>query len=55
MSPCRNICKLDEQDICTGCLRTVDEITDWSVYTTEEKQAILDRILLSCKSNQYLL
>lgn len=48
MSPCTNICELDEQGLCIGCLRTVDEITDWSVYTDEEKQTVLDRILLSC-------
>ena len=31
-SPCVSICALDEQDICTGCQRTVDEITPVS-YT----------------------
>lgn len=51
MSPCVNICKLNDSSICVGCLRTVDEITDWSIYTNEEKQAILDRILLSCQSS----
>ncbi|WP_155517391.1 DUF1289 domain-containing protein, partial [Pseudomonas amygdali] len=29
-SPCVSICALDEQDICTGCQRTVNEITRWS-------------------------
>ncbi|NVL30544.1 DUF1289 domain-containing protein, partial [Pseudomonas syringae pv. actinidiae] len=29
-SPCVSICALDEQDICTGCQRTVSEITQWS-------------------------
>ncbi|WP_148709664.1 DUF1289 domain-containing protein, partial [Pseudomonas syringae group genomosp. 3] len=28
-SPCVSICALDEQDICTGCQRTVSEITQW--------------------------
>jgi predicted Fe-S protein YdhL (DUF1289 family) len=51
MSPCLHICKLDADDTCLGCLRTLDEITDWSIYTTEEKQSILDRILLSCTSS----
>ncbi|WP_309674680.1 DUF1289 domain-containing protein, partial [Pseudomonas sp.] len=30
LSPCVNICALDDDDICTGCQRTVDEITRWS-------------------------
>lgn len=51
MSPCINVCWLGEQGLCIGCLRTLDEITDWSIYTDEEKQAVLDRILLSCESS----
>lgn len=51
MSPCLHICKLDASNLCIGCLRTLDEITDWLIYTPEEKQAILDRILLSCTSS----
>ena len=29
-SPCVSICALDDADICTGCQRTVAEITGWS-------------------------
>ena len=28
-SPCLNICTLDEQGVCRGCFRTLEEIADW--------------------------
>ncbi|MFK3645440.1 DUF1289 domain-containing protein [Pseudomonas protegens] len=40
-SPCVSICALDEQDICTGCQRTVDEITRWSRMDNAERRAVL--------------
>lgn len=29
-SPCIGICRVDGQDVCVGCGRTIDEITQWS-------------------------
>ena len=40
-SPCVSICALDEQDICTGCQRTVDEITRWSRMDNDERRQVL--------------
>jgi len=40
-SPCVNICALDEQDICTGCQRTVAEITRWSRMDNDERRQVL--------------
>ena len=40
-SPCVNICALDDDDICTGCQRTVAEITRWSRMDNEERRAVL--------------
>jgi predicted Fe-S protein YdhL (DUF1289 family) len=28
-SPCTGTCRLDAQEICVGCGRTLDEIMDW--------------------------
>lgn len=42
-SPCISICVLDEQDICQGCYRSAEEITDWFMASAQEKRAILDR------------
>jgi predicted Fe-S protein YdhL (DUF1289 family) len=42
-SPCISICALSEDDICQGCFRSADEITDWFMASDEEKRAILER------------
>lgn len=40
-SPCRNLCKLDaERRWCTGCWRSIDEITTWSRLSDVQKQAV---------------
>lgn len=40
-SPCVSICVLDEQDICTGCQRSGQEITRWTRISDAEKLEIL--------------
>ena len=40
-SPCVNICALDDDDVCSGCQRTVAEITRWSRMTTPERREVL--------------
>lgn len=40
-SPCVNICALDDDDVCTGCQRTVAEITRWSRMTNVERRQVL--------------
>lgn len=42
-SPCVRNCCLDADDICMGCLRTLDEIKDWSTLTEDQKSAVLSR------------
>ena len=42
-SPCVSICALSEDDICQGCFRSADEITDWFMASDEEKRQILER------------
>lgn len=42
-SPCVSICALDEQDICTGCQRTADEITRWGRMDNAERRLVLAR------------
>lgn len=44
-SPCQSKCTLNSTgDKCSGCLRTVDEITDWSILDPHERFQIIDRI-----------
>ena len=40
-SPCVSICVLDEADICQGCFRSAEEITDWFMSSAERKREIL--------------
>lgn len=42
-SPCISICVVDENDICQGCYRSADEITDWFMAGAEQKREILQR------------
>ncbi|TBU89765.1 DUF1289 domain-containing protein [Phytopseudomonas dryadis] len=40
-SPCVQVCALDEDDICIGCQRTVEEITRWSRMDNGERRQVL--------------
>ena len=40
-SPCVSICCLDDDDVCIGCGRTLDEIRRWSGMPEQEKRATL--------------
>lgn len=40
-SPCVHVCALDEEDICIGCQRNVDEITRWSRMDNDERRQVL--------------
>lgn len=41
-SPCVNICVVHpETRLCTGCARSIDEITRWSKMSAEERQEIM--------------
>lgn len=44
-SPCVKICVIHkEARICTGCLRTIDEITQWSRLSNDDRRALLEEL-----------
>lgn len=43
LSPCVRNCCLDQQDICMGCFRHLDEIIGWQERSTKDKLAIQAR------------
>jgi predicted Fe-S protein YdhL (DUF1289 family) len=43
-SPCTGVCQTDFFDVCRGCQRTLDEISEWSFLSNSEKQQVMDRI-----------
>jgi predicted Fe-S protein YdhL (DUF1289 family) len=40
-SPCIDVCRLDAQGLCVGCLRTLDEIAEWSRASEARRREIL--------------
>lgn len=45
-SPCVRNCTLDEDDICLGCLRSIDEICAWGGASDDERRSILQQVAL---------
>jgi predicted Fe-S protein YdhL (DUF1289 family) len=43
-SPCINICCLDDENVCSGCYRTGDEIMQWGRATNEERKNIMKNV-----------
>ena len=49
-SPCVKICKFGEylsqgqELVCIGCGRTLDEITNWTSMTNEQRLEIYERV-----------
>lgn len=43
-SPCTNVCRLNQDNICIGCERTIQEIIDWPTKSISQKHAILNRL-----------
>lgn len=40
-SPCIGVCRMNPQSgLCEGCLRTIDEIAQWSTASDEHKRAV---------------
>lgn len=44
-SPCIKICVVHpDARICTGCLRTIEEVGAWSRMGNDERKAVLDEL-----------
>ncbi len=44
-SPCIKTCVIDPQArLCTGCLRSIDEITEWSRMAPATRRAVMDAL-----------
>jgi len=40
-SPCTGVCRLNPQEVCVGCGRTLDEIMDWRGADEARQHAIV--------------
>ncbi|MEJ6402383.1 DUF1289 domain-containing protein [Yoonia sp. 2307UL14-13] len=44
-SPCIKICVIhSESRLCTGCLRSIDEISAWSRMTPENRKTVMSEL-----------
>lgn len=43
-SPCKLVCVYDEDKVCLGCHRTMDEIVDWVNYNDQQKLEVWKNI-----------
>ncbi|WP_300618008.1 DUF1289 domain-containing protein [Dokdonella sp.] len=47
LSPCIGICRLGEDGLCDGCLRSGDEIARWIAMSDAERRHIVEDVLPS--------
>jgi len=40
-SPCISVCELDENNICKGCFRSLEEIGQWPLASDSQRNEIL--------------
>ena len=43
-TPCIGVCQYDNEDICRGCFRTLDEISNWALMTEDERKEIMKKL-----------
>ena len=40
-TPCVKICVIDEDGLCVGCARTLDEIAGWGSWSADRRNAVM--------------
>ena len=45
LSPCVGICTIDDDGLCAGCLRTLDEIARWGTMGDDERLRVMEQAL----------
>jgi len=43
-TPCIHVCQLSPEGLCSGCHRTIAEITGWSGFTVAERHKIMSEL-----------
>lgn len=41
-SPCQLICTYDDDRVCIGCYRSIEEVAKWDSLTNDEKQKVIE-------------
>ena len=45
LSPCVLVCTLDEDQVCLGCRRSLEQISGWALMTKDEQWAVIDQLV----------
>ncbi len=43
-TPCVKICVIDEDGLCVGCARTLEEIAGWGSFSAERRHAVMSAL-----------
>jgi predicted Fe-S protein YdhL (DUF1289 family) len=43
LTPCIRVCKL-ENDVCIGCKRTTEELSNWFWYSEDQKRKLMEEL-----------
>ena len=43
-SPCVGICQYNDEEVCIGCFRTAEEISQWTTISDEERDKIIGEL-----------
>ena len=43
-SPCVGICQYNKEEVCSGCFRTADEISQWTTISDSEREKITNEL-----------
>ena len=52
-SPCLRLCRIGEDGLCAGCLRSLDEIARWSRMDEAERRRMIDDVLAGRERERY--
>lgn len=44
LSPCILICTLDDDKVCLGCGRSLEQISSWALMSKDEQWAVVDQL-----------
>jgi predicted Fe-S protein YdhL (DUF1289 family) len=44
LSPCVSVCRIDDNNMCEGCGRTIKEIREWAIYSDKRRSIIMKRL-----------
>jgi hypothetical protein len=44
LSPCILICTLDDDKLCLGCGRSLEQISSWALMSKDEQWAVVDQL-----------